>query len=176
MNTETSPNLSHIMVVVGVDLSDVSEHLLSQTRDLVRSVDDAELHVVHVVQPESLRERLTEPIGSGGYSTRALADSAKWELEQLCASVVQGSGTRWVVHTPVGRTAEEITRVAREVGADIIVLEAREHPRPRPFHRSVVARIVRTATCSVLAIRDHKHPPSQPPRRAFQPQSDAPVT
>jgi nucleotide-binding universal stress UspA family protein len=172
---QSSPNLSHIMVVVGVDLSDVSEHLLAQTRDLVRSVDDAELHVVHVVRPESLRERLTEPMGSEGNSTRALADSAKWELEQLCESVVQGSGARWIVHTPVGRTADEITRVARDVGADIIVLEAREHDRPRPFHRSVVARIVRTAGCSVLTIRDPKRA-SSPPRNTHARESAAAVT
>ena len=42
-----------IVLVVGLDLSDVSEHLLLTARNLVRSVDEAELHLVHVVHPES---------------------------------------------------------------------------------------------------------------------------
>jgi nucleotide-binding universal stress UspA family protein len=152
----SQPSRSRIVVTVGVDLSDVSEHLLQQARDLVRSVEDAELHIVHVVRPESLRERLTEPIGSGGYSTRSLAESARWELERLCETIVQGSGARWLVHTPVGRTADELTRIARDVGSDVIVVETHDHARRRVFHRSVVARIVHLSTCSVLAIRDPK--------------------
>jgi nucleotide-binding universal stress UspA family protein len=156
MSEETQTQLSHIVVVVAVDLSDVSEHLLAKARDLVRSVDEAELHVVHVVRPESLRERLTEPVGSRGTSTQALAQSAQWELEQLCRTVVEGSRARWVVHTPVGRAAAEVTRVAREIGADIIVLEVHDHARRRIFHRSVAARIAEMATCSVLAIRERK--------------------
>ena len=46
----------------------------------------------------------------------------------------------------------ELTRIARETAADIIVVEVHDHP-PRVFHHSVVARIARTAPCSVLAIR-----------------------
>jgi nucleotide-binding universal stress UspA family protein len=156
--TSQQPSRSRIVVVVAVDLSDVSEHLLSQARDLVRSVDDPELHVVHVVRPESLRERLTEPVGSGHTAEQALVVSARFELERLCETIVQGSGARWIVHTPVGHPAEEVTQVAGQVGADIIVLESHPHARHRVFHRSLVARIVRTAPCSVLAIRD--------PRRA----------
>lgn len=150
----SQPNRSRLVVTVGIDLSDVSEHLLAQARDLVRSVDEAELHVVHVVKPESLRERLTEPIGSIPTSERSMASSARWELERLCESIVQGSGARWLVHTPVGRAADEIARIARSVGADVIVVESHEQARTRVFHRSVVARIFALSTCSVLAIRD----------------------
>ncbi|HEY8089754.1 MAG TPA: universal stress protein [Polyangiaceae bacterium] len=144
---------THIVLVVGVDLTAVSEHLLAQARDLVRSVDQAELHVVHVVHREALRERLTEPIHAEGVTTRATAVAAHWELERMCESIVRGSPARWKVHTPVGRPVEELTRVARAVAADIIVIEAHEHPRRRMFHRSVVARIAQTAPCSVLTIR-----------------------
>ena len=154
--TSQQPSRSRIVLVVAVDLSDVSEHLLSQARDLVRSVDDAELHVVHVVQPESLRARLTEPGGSVHASERAMASSARFELERLCQTIVQGSGARWIVHTPVGRAADEVTRLAGVVGADVIVLESHPHARHRLFHRSLVARVARTAPCSVLAIRDRR--------------------
>jgi nucleotide-binding universal stress UspA family protein len=150
---------TRIVLVVGVDLSEVSEHLLSQARDLVRSVELAELHVVHVVHPESLRERLTEPLHAEGATTRATTEAAYFELVRMCESIASGSRARWTVHTPVGRTADELTRIARNVGADVIVVEAHEHSRrPRVFHRSVIGRIVQTAPCSVLTIR--------PPRRA----------
>jgi nucleotide-binding universal stress UspA family protein len=145
---------SHLVVVVGVDLSDVSEHLLTNARDLVRTVDDAELHVVHVVRPESLRERLTEPVRSVRVTERANVESANWQLQRLCEAIVRGSGARWVLHTPVGDAAEELTRIARKVRADIIVLEAHEHgARARLFHRSAVVRVVQRAPCAVLAIR-----------------------
>ncbi len=157
MSEEANLELSHITLVVGIDLSDVSEHLLAKARDLVRSVDDAELHVVHVVQPESLRVRLTEPLQSDGIVTQATTKSAQFELERLCRTIVSGSNARWVIHTPVGRAADELTRVAREVGADLIVVEPHDRSRwERVFHRSVVARIARLAPCSVLTVRERQ--------------------
>jgi nucleotide-binding universal stress UspA family protein len=149
---------SQIVLVVGVDLSAVSEHLLSQARDLVRSVELAELHVVHVVKPEPPHAWLTEPLAEGE-TTRILSEAAHQELERMCRSIAGSSPAKWTVHTPVGRAADELTRVAREVGADVIVVEAHEHSgRPSVFHRSLVGRIAQTAPCSVLTIR--------PPRRA----------
>jgi nucleotide-binding universal stress UspA family protein len=149
---------SRIVLVVGVDLSDVSEHLLAKTRDLVRSVDEVELHVVHVVHPESLRERLAMP--GQGLETRAQMESARWQLDRLCETIAQRSRVRWLVHTPVGHAADELTRIARDVYADVVIIEAHDRSRPsmrRAFHRSVVARIAQIAPCSVLTIR----PPRQ---------------
>lgn len=154
MNEEANHTPSHAVVVVGVDLSDVSPHLLSNARDLVRTVDEAELHVVHVVRPESLRERLAEPVHSVHSSERAQIVSAQWQLQRLCETIVQGCGAKWFVHTPVGDAPHQLTELARRVGADVIVVEAHAHPsRARLFHRSAVARIYQDAPCSVLAIR-----------------------
>jgi nucleotide-binding universal stress UspA family protein len=155
MNEQPSSEPSRIVLVVGVDLSEVSEHLLAKARDLVRSVDIAELHVVHVVRPEPLRERLAEPVLSPeGPGTKALRESAHWELERLCKSIVGDSGARWTIHVPVGPAADMLARVARLVKADVIVIEAHEHTWVhRAFHRSIVARVARTAPCSVLTLR-----------------------
>jgi len=159
MNDTNTLQPTRIVLVVGVDLSDVSEHLLTRARDLVRSVELAELHVVHVVRPEPLRAWLTEPLHAEGVTTRATTQAAHFELERMCESIVRGSRAKWRVHTPVGQPADQLTRVARSVGADVIVVEAHEHSRrPRVFHRSVIGRIAQTAPCSVLTIR--------PPRRA----------
>jgi nucleotide-binding universal stress UspA family protein len=154
MSEEAGRTSSRAVVVVGVDLSDVSEHLLANARDLVRTVDYAELHVVHVIRPESLRERLTEPVGSARTSERAHVESAHWQLQRLCEAIVQGSNAKWFVHTPVGDAADQLMEMARSVRADIIVVEAHERAsRSRLFHRSAVARIFQGAPCSVLAIR-----------------------
>src|SRR5258708_4756014 len=66
MSKETNHGATgRTVVVTGVDLSDVSEHLLAKVRDLVRSPQDAELHVVHVVH----REPLPQPFADSMYAT-----------------------------------------------------------------------------------------------------------
>jgi nucleotide-binding universal stress UspA family protein len=139
------------VLVVGVDLTEVSEHLLSYARDVVKWVDHAELHAVHVVRPEPLRERINDPIGSEGIVTAALRKSAEWELEQLCRRIVGKSSASWHVHVRVGHAADVLMNIATEVDADFIVVEA--HGPSRIFHRSVVAQIARDAPCSVLTVR-----------------------
>jgi nucleotide-binding universal stress UspA family protein len=139
------------VLVVGVDLTEVSEHLLAYARDLVRWVDKAELHVVHVVRPEPLSERLNDPIGAEGVVTSALRKAAEWQLEELCRKIVGKSTASWHVHVHVGHAAELLIKIASDVGADFIVVEA--HGPNRIFHRSVVAQIARDAPCSVLTVR-----------------------
>jgi nucleotide-binding universal stress UspA family protein len=144
---------SHLVVVVGVDLSDVSEHVLARAADLIRSIDDAKLHVVHVIQPQPLRHLMVKTARATEGETLTFVEAARQKLHVYCETAVPRSGERVVLHTPVGHPAEELTRIARETGADIIVVEVHEHP-PRMFHHSVVARIAQTAPCSVLALRD----------------------
>jgi nucleotide-binding universal stress UspA family protein len=144
---------SHMVVVVGVDLSDVSEHVLARARDLVRSIDDAELHVVHVVEPQPLRHLVFESLRPANTGARSDPEHALGELQGFCESSLPGSRERVVLHTPVGRPADELARIALKTAADIIVVEVHDHPR-RVFHHAVVARLARIAPCSVLAIRD----------------------
>ena len=138
---------SHIVVVVGVDLSYASDHVLARAGDLVRSIDDAQLHVVHVVPRQPITDILAPGKGAHTGAIRA-------QLQGLCDSVLPKSPAKVFLHTPVGRPADELTRIAREAAADIIVVEVHDHG-PRLFHHAVVARIARTAPCSVLAIRDN---------------------
>ncbi len=154
MSEETKQQPARRMVVVvGVDLSNVSGHLLARARDLVRSIESAELHLVHVI-PDPLLWA-AEPPHPSILDTRPQTDLARQKLQQLCDSVLKECRARIVLHTPVGRTADEISRIARESGADIIVVEMHERGGlRRVFHHSVVARITQTAPCSVLAIRD----------------------
>jgi hypothetical protein len=71
---------SRIVLVVGVDLGEQSLHLLGVARDLARGVDETEMHVVHVVAPESFGELLFEPVLSRGVAERTRAQLAEWEI------------------------------------------------------------------------------------------------
>jgi nucleotide-binding universal stress UspA family protein len=152
-NAANDTKFSRIVLVVGVDLSELSEHVLTTAHNLVRAMDEAELHLVHVVHREGVTQLLAEPIRSPGMIERANAEGARWELERLRDSVLLGSHVRVVVHTPVGNAADELARIASEVDADVIVVEAHHAGARWGFHRSIVARISKIAPCSVLALR-----------------------
>lgn len=150
-NVETR---SHLVLVVGVDLSQVSEHLLMTARDLVMLARDAEIHIVHVVEPQALGAAVfdTLPIVAPTEAERVRA--AQDELDRLCARVADGIDARVVVHVAVGRPSDEITRIADAVGAHVIVVEKHEsRGLARVFHRSLAATLAKKAPCSVLAVR-----------------------
>jgi nucleotide-binding universal stress UspA family protein len=160
----TSRQPSRIVLVVGIDMSDVSEHLIEQTRALIRPMDEAEVHVVHVVRPEPLPQRLVRPKNEGDVGARYQVEYAKWALERLSEALMQHPGTRVIVHTPVGAAAEELTRVATQVRADVLVVEAHDPDGrgARMFHRSVLARIARTSPCTVVTIRKPQRLDAEP--------------
>ena len=152
---------SRIVVVIGVDMSDVTEHLLSQTCALIRPVDEAEVHVVHVVSPEPPFLRVVRPSDAKDAGVAHDVERAQSALDHLSNSLKHNPRTRVFVHTPVGAPADELTRIAAEVGADILVVEAHEHEGREPlrvFHRSVVDHIASTAPCTVLTIRKPRRP------------------
>jgi nucleotide-binding universal stress UspA family protein len=171
---------SRVVLVVGVDMSSVSEHLLTQTRALIRPVDEAEIHVVHVVSPEPPFLRLVRPTDEKDAGAVYEVERAQLVLERLSAALVHNDKTRVIVHTPVGAAADELARIAEEVSADILVIEAHEHDGHEPFrvfHRSVVDHIASTAPCTVLTIRrphrltDEPMSPSERPLTATWPLS-----
>jgi nucleotide-binding universal stress UspA family protein len=151
-----SPQPSRIVIVVGVDMSRVSEHLLEQTRALIRPVDEAEVHVVHVVHPESPLLRLARPRDEKDAGVAHEVEHAQGIIERLCASLVNSPRTHVIMHTPVGSVAEELARIATQAGADVLIIEAHDphqHPSSSVFHRSVVDHLTSIAPCTVLTIR-----------------------
>jgi nucleotide-binding universal stress UspA family protein len=155
---------NRIVLVVGVDLSDVSEHLLSNARQVLRSAAEGELHVVHAVPREPLTERITHPLPSPGAREVSGTEAAQFELKRLCAAITDGSSANVVIHTPVGDAAHEVVRVAREVGADLVLVET--HDDKRLFHVSVATQIVHSAPCSVLTLRSKSSGAAAKPTKA----------
>jgi nucleotide-binding universal stress UspA family protein len=154
-----SQERSRMVVVVGVDLNDRSEQLVDRTRALIQGVDEAEVHVVHFVHSGPLRRQTECPTPSEDIGAPRHVEYARWEVKRLCDSHALGLGTRVLVHTPVWESADELTRIAARVHADAIVVESHEQKASGPrrvFDRSVVARIARTAPCTVMTIRSPK--------------------
>jgi len=142
-------------LVVGVDASSYAEHVLTVARDLVRIADRATIHVVTVVRPDPLPPDGLQAITTGfGLHDEETVRAAHDLLRDLCARALGGSAATVHLHVRVGRAADEIEKLAEDVDADVIVVEA--HGRTglaRMFHKSVAAELARNAPCSVLTVR-----------------------
>ncbi|MGH7436549.1 MAG: universal stress protein [Polyangiaceae bacterium] len=156
MSLTTTRSRTRITIVVGVDLTDVSEHLLAQTAALVGTVDEAEIHVVHVVRREQQLLRVVRPADDRDAGVVHQVEQAQEAVGRLCTSLERTPRTRVFMHTPVGDAATQLARIADEVAADVIVVEAHEHHGQWPLsalRRSVVDRIAGLAHSTVITIR-----------------------
>ena len=161
---------SRIIVVVGVDFTNVSPHLIHQTAALVRTVDEPEIHVVHVVKPDTGLAPRGSPCrreGRGcGLPRRVCAEV----VERLCEPLRRVPSAKIVMHTPVGDPAVALARIAEEVAADVLVVEAHaQHGIARVFHRSLVNQLAGIAPCTVLAIRAKSTPARRGLAQTFSP-------
>jgi nucleotide-binding universal stress UspA family protein len=142
-----------IVLVLGLDLSDVSEHLVITARKLVASIDEVDYHLVHVVHEAPFAMFLPEQVTPSDTFQRMHLESARGELERLRDIALKGSGARGFIHTPIGSPADELAALAVSVNADLIVVEGHHPGALRGFHRSTIARIAKLAPCSVLAVK-----------------------
>ena len=113
---------SRIVLVVGLDIDEPSDHLLGTVRELTRGSDEAELHVVHVVP----RELLGGSTRVSGVVERTPLQAARCEVERLCGAFVAGTSGHIVMHTPAKQPVEQLARLAGQLGADGIVVEDRQ--------------------------------------------------
>ncbi len=165
--THVAPSAGTMVLVVGVDFSPMSEHLLRTARDLVRVAPQAELHIVHVVPVQILATGIMDAIPHPGPVLEDAIERALKKLEALTAPLEREVNGVIVPHVRVGNPAEEIPRLASEVSADLIVVEA--HGRTgirRMLHRSVAAQLARNAPCSVLTVRDKRAVANEQPIRS----------
>jgi len=142
-------------ILVPVDFSDQGQFALDRAVELSRAYP-AELLVLHVVEPVFM------PGGGdafgAGYDTRLVYEeierSAREQLARVAANLARrGVEVRTLLH--VGTAHEVIIDTARKVRADLIVMST--HGRSGLSHLfmgSVAERVVRSAACPVLTMRD----------------------
>lgn len=149
----TNPGLGRTKVVlVGVDFSATARHALAWALDYALHTD-ASVHTLHVIDrrwspadlsadPHTVQREVAASEAAAAAELRALTDEARGRLGALHE------------HVGYGRPADEIVRVARELGADLIVIGSHGvDPVAHLFVGSVAERVVRNATCPVTVVR-----------------------
>jgi len=134
--------------VLGFDGSDGARLALAKTAELAAKLG-AEVHVVAVGRLPEYAE------------TRDEVDDAKERAEQYykervkeAASALAGKAVRVEMRVEFGKPSDVLIRVAKAIGADLIVLGTNPHS---VLHRRVVGatadKVVDRAECTVMVVR-----------------------
>jgi len=144
----------HTAIVVAYDFSHTGHAALSRAVTLAARAPTSVLHVVCVVDPHDPIPSI--PIYDGVdylYAARvqeALAMTVQEELE-VAAPMHRVS---FFVHARIGKPADEILELAREIGADLILVGSHKLSGvERLLLGSVSEKLVREARCSVEVAR-----------------------
>jgi len=163
---------SHLSpVVVGYDFSHRAGAALHRAVTLASRAPFHVLHVVSVIDPKEAIPSIPSYNGIDDiYAARvqeALAAEIRCELDKAAVQ----TRVHFFVHARIGDAAEEILGLAREVGADLIIIGSRDATGlERRIGGSTAEDIVREAGCTVEVARPKQYPdvalvpvePSQP--------------
>jgi nucleotide-binding universal stress UspA family protein len=143
-------------ILLATDGSEEAELAALRAVDLAEATD-AELHVVHVgVVPSFLR---SDP-GTRGYDGKLhdeIEEESRELLRKLSWRVKVAGGAVAGSHLRMGAVDLEIVSVAKELGADLIVMGCRGHRGiRRAIEGSISDAVIRHAPCPVLVVRSHE--------------------
>ena len=150
---------AHVQVVVAYDFSPSSERALQRA---VEVACRAPQHVLHVVT--SIDERDGLPVLATkhvdyDYAERIQKLVTEHVLTEL-AALARGGRVEFFVHARIGRPAEEILLLCREVGADLVFVGSHGLTGlERLILGSVSERVVREAHCPVMVVREVTYDP-----------------
>lgn len=145
-------------VLVATDFGEASETALVYGRDLARTFG-ATLHVLHVVDDVPVKA-----ISGEGYAVdfsdfqRAVEKSAHKQLDAIVAADDRRELGAKILLRASTTPASAIVSYAKQAGIDLIVVGT--HGRGAMAHLflgSVAERVVRSASCPVLAVRHPEH-------------------
>jgi nucleotide-binding universal stress UspA family protein len=150
-------------IVAALDLRELSDAVLDRALDAAARHQRPEIHVLHVAElsPRTLPGEGTEAIGR---AYAALEERVADELDAFGHPLDQLRGWRVFLHVRAGRPDEEISGLAAEIEADLIVV-GRHAGRRRRLLAAVPDRVVAQASCSVLVVQpvEHAPAPAEPP-------------
>lgn len=139
-------------ILLSYDGSREAREALRQGADLARAISAA-VHLLAIITPEQ-----SEPLAEGGASS-GLTELEREEVRRVLdegAAHLRSAGLGVQAHLAYGNAAEEIGRVARQVGADLVVVGHREQGRlSRWWRGSVGASLLSHAPCSILVAVSH---------------------
>jgi nucleotide-binding universal stress UspA family protein len=143
-------------ILLAIDGSEEAELAALRAVDLADATH-SELHVVHVgVVPRFL---VSYP-GTLGYERRLydqIEEESRQLLRELSWRVKVVGGTVAGTHLRMGAVDLEIVALAKELGADLIVMGCRGHRGiRRAIEGSISDAVIRHAPCPVLVVRSHE--------------------
>lgn len=142
-------------IVVAVDLTEESNAVADRARALVRAFD-AELHIVHVIEPLSLAYGGDIPMDLSTVQDQ-IHEQAKSHLAEFAATLAVPEARQ---HLIFGRPESEIQRTAQAVGADVIVVGSHGRHGLALLLGSTANGVLHGATCDVLAVRVGQEEPA----------------
>jgi nucleotide-binding universal stress UspA family protein len=140
-------------LLVPMDFSDTAKKALQYAVPFAAAFD-AEVVLLHVLQPYTLPADLGYLPPELAISEREILSSAREELTRLCVREISARA-RCRAEVRQGLPWQEIVATARETNTDLIVLAT--HGRTGVQHvllGSVTERVVRHAPCPVLVVRE----------------------
>lgn len=149
--------------LVAYDFSDHAKLALERAREQLAALGGGRIVLCHVHAPASDGGGIDLGVIGPGFAAReeAIVKAAEQNLATLVAglSPVAGGPIAYEARVVTGRIADHIVSLAREVGADQIVVGS--HGR-RGFERfligSVAERVLRLADGPVLVVKSAEHP------------------
>jgi len=143
------------VVVIAVDFSATSRYALHWAFDYALHVASV-IHTVHVIDRRWSPGDLLADAASIQRELAGAEATALAELRMLTEDARARLGNVHE-HVAVGKPADELLRVAAQLGADLLVVGSHGHdPIAHLFVGSNAERIVRNATCPVVVIRQPK--------------------
>jgi nucleotide-binding universal stress UspA family protein len=145
------------VILAAIDGTPASTLALDTATILAARLDQADLHVVHVVGPL---------LGFGGPEAvpdPSLGDLMEGSRELLADARALCPYLQITTHSVVGTPALEIVRLAKDVDADVIVVGSHNRTAgERWLLGSVSEQVVRKAGCAVVVARPKAHGISEP--------------
>jgi universal stress protein A len=144
-------------ILVPVDFEQTSEHALVYGRDLARRLG-AGLHVLHVVDDVFALSAGTEgTLTEVPQLQKRIEENARELIARLITDDDRKAGIRAAIVTS-SMTAHAIVSYARDYRIDLIVMGTHgKGEAPAAMMGSVAERVVRTAPCPVLTVRNPEH-------------------
>ncbi|MEO0435304.1 MAG: universal stress protein [Pseudomonadota bacterium] len=135
-------------VLLAVDLSEDSDSVAARTR-AVAAGSDAEVHVIHVIEPLSFAYGGDIPMDFSGIQEE-IHQQARTQLDRFAEQHQIGPENRHVV---LGQPEVEIHALAEELSADLIVVGSHGRYGLALLMGSTANGVLHGATCDVLAVR-----------------------
>lgn len=135
-------------ILLAVDLTEESRPVADRAVALAR-LSEAELHVIHVIEPLSLAYGGDFPVDLSSVQEQ-IQEQAESHLAEFCASVRVPAERR---HLIFGRAETEIHRIAEEADADLVVVGSHGRHGLALLLGSTANGVLHGSSRDVLAVR-----------------------